>query len=62
MIKNQFNKTALTVVFMSIICMFGGNIALAQNPASTLPDSLVKERIDYIQKVLDQGKSNANRW
>jgi len=62
MIKNYSNKTALTVVFMSIIFMFGVNIALAQNSASILPDSLVKERIDYIQKVLDQGKSNANRW
>ncbi len=47
---------------MSIIFIYGVDIVLAQNSLSVLPDSLVKERIDYIQKVLDQEKPNANRW
>ncbi len=60
--KNYFNKTALTAVFMSIIFMYEVNIVSAQNSVSELPDSLVKERIDYIQKMLDGRKTNANRW
>ena len=43
--------------------MYGFNtVVSAQSSVSELPDSLVKERINYIQKVLDQGESNANRW
>jgi len=44
------------------IFLYGVDIASAQNSVSELSDSLVKERIHYIQKVLDQGKVTANRW
>ena len=57
--KLQTFRSATGTVFFLLIFMFQFSQLSAQNE---IPDSLVKERIAYIQKMLDKGKPAANLW
>jgi hypothetical protein len=52
-------STYLPVLFLVIIFIFQFIKASSQNK---VPDSLVIERIEYIQNVLNKGKQGANLW
>jgi hypothetical protein len=53
------NRSDFKLIFFILIFIFQSVILLAQD---AIPDSLINERIQYIQNMLDQGKTNANRW
>jgi hypothetical protein len=53
------NRSNFKVILLISIMVSGPVILFAQDE---IPDSLINERIKYIQKILDQGKPNANLW
>ncbi len=57
--KIKMRKSALLNFIFSLIAVFQYFQVTAQNEIS---DSLVAERIQYIQKMLDQGKPPASIW
>jgi hypothetical protein len=53
------NKSNFKVILLISIFVSQSVILFAQDE---IPDSLINERIKYIQNMLDKGKPNANRW
>jgi hypothetical protein len=53
------NKSNFKVILLISMFVSQSVILFAQDE---IPDSLINERIKYIQNILDQGKPNANRW
>lgn len=57
--KTQNSLPTTGTLFFVIICLFQFSQVEAQND---IPDSLVNERINHIQNMLDQGKPAAKLW
>lgn len=57
--EKPFIRTKLSSIILLLIFLCRINPALAQDELS---DSQVKERLQFIQQVLEQGKSNADHW
>ncbi|MCJ7813416.1 hypothetical protein MUP95_08910 [bacterium] len=57
--KKTFASTHLGIILLLLFFFFQFHPALAQNELS---DSQIQERLQVIHQVLEQGKSNANRW
>ena len=57
--KPGINGSTTGILFFLLIFMFHNPTLSAQDE---IPDSLVKERIDHIQNMLDEGKPNAKLW
>jgi hypothetical protein len=57
--KLKIDRSTSRTLFILFILGFQLSHLYAQNE---IPDSLAKERINYIQNVLDQGKPNAKLW
>lgn len=57
--KCNSKKPLALIMLLVIQLLFQFSKLSAQN---NVPDSLVKERIDFIQKMLDQGKPAAKLW
>jgi hypothetical protein len=55
----KFNKSDFKTFSLIFIFLFGSINIKAQQ---IVPDSIVKLRIQYIQNILEQNKTNANRW
>jgi hypothetical protein len=58
-LEKLFIRTKLSTTILLLIFLFQTNLASAQDELS---DSQVKDRLQFIQQALEQGKSNANRW
>lgn len=58
-LKTKISRFSTGTLFFLIILLFQFSKLVAQNP---IPDSLVKQRINYIQKMLDEGKPAAKLW
>ena len=58
-IKTSIHRFSTGTLLFLIILLFQFSKLVAQNP---IPDSLVKQRINYIQKMLDEGKPAAKLW
>jgi hypothetical protein len=58
-LKKRPNRKSIGVILVIIILFLQGSRIKAQD---ILPDSVVKERIQVIQEMLDKGKRNANTW
>jgi hypothetical protein len=56
---NKINNSTLIALFFLVLFVLSSSILIAQNQ---LPDSIVIERTQYIQKMLDQGKSGSKLW
>src|SRR5512145_1694248 len=57
--KKKLRPKLMITLLVLIALAFQTGITEAQDP---LPDSLVTERIQVIQEMLDHGKGGANRW
>lgn len=55
----SLKKSVVTSLLLLLILVFQFSHVTAQNG---IPDSLVQERINHIQKMLDAGKPNAKLW
>jgi hypothetical protein len=55
----KLNKSDFDTFILTFIFLFGSFNIKAQK---IVPDSLVKERIRYIQNILSSNRTNANRW
>jgi hypothetical protein len=58
-LKRTRNRKFIKAIPFILVLWFYVNTTKAQD---ILPDSLVRERIQSIQKMLDHGMKNANRW
>jgi len=58
-LKTKISRSSTRTLFFLSILLFQFSKLVAQNPIS---DSLVKQRINYIQKMLDEGKPAAKFW
>ncbi|HEY5124865.1 MAG TPA: hypothetical protein VIK14_14130, partial [Ignavibacteria bacterium] len=59
LLNKKDNRSNFKVIFFILMFIFQSVILFSQDE---IPDSLINERIQYIQHILDQGKPNANRW
>lgn len=59
MLETPFRQTKRSAIILLLIFLFQCHCALAQEDLS---DSQIQERLQTIQHILEQGKSNANRW
>jgi len=57
--KTHISLPTIGTIFFVIFYLFQFSQLSAQNET---PDSLVKERVNYIQNMLDQGKPGAKLW
>ncbi len=60
--QNLKKKPIRNLIGMIHLILLIGIQLRFSNAQDTLPDSLVRERIQVIQEMLDQGKKNANLW
>jgi hypothetical protein len=58
-LEKPFIRTKLSTIILLLIFFVQINLASAQDELS---DAQIKERLQTIQQMLEQGKSNANRW
>ncbi len=54
-----FTRTNLSTTFLLLSFLLQINLALAQSESS---DSQIKDRLQTIEQMLEQGRSTANRW